>query len=399
MSLIPWLLVGASVLALAAPVPAPSPTPNPSPSRYEWLLVPPEGVPVSSPEPVRLPDWLPLGTEEQGFYDQLGRASTTAESHLAARRLASARATIVMAESEAAAAETQHLVLRVHAGWKEARSRLAAARLRLAEERAKGIDAESLTLAKAASQRLADQYLALEKSLSGLKPPEARRRAALLKAARDQATADPWLVGNPAWPPLASALDQRAAKLQQRIEVLAGQALLLDQIIHMAELYHGAQAKLRKAAYEDALGDLAALEEACLGFKHDLATLVARGFDPQKIQFQGEEGHARSGQTFLGQVDRWLVAAQRREATVAEAKDPWRRVLTGDRLKLYGMRGVPSWPDAPPEPTVNEALAQPTWTYWELKIPKPGQRVRIKHVFTFEDDRLMGHDVEAPGAH
>jgi hypothetical protein len=340
-----------------------------------------------APAPTALPHYVGLDPLAQAQVDRLNDELAEADGLFAANKLASVRVLLARAHREADAAANQLLVLKLHPSWTEARLKLEERTKKLTDAWAKGPDPESLELARAAAQRLEPELSALERDLDRLPTDALNQRLRALRQAAADAGLDPLLRGNPAWGPVGAALEKRIARLEQLLALRAGQAALADQILYMMELEASAKKRLAREDYDGALSDWAALEEACQAFKQDLATLVKKGFDPKKIAVAGLEG-SRTGLGFMGQVDRWLLEARRRDQLVAEARDPWRKALTGDRLRIYGMYGVPSWPGAPADPAPAEAVAQDVWIFYEKAAAG-----RLRHEYHFVGDHLQHHEL------
>jgi hypothetical protein len=334
-----------------------------------------------------LPHYVGLDPLAQAQVDRLADELAEADKLMAAGKLASMRVLLARARREADAAADALLVLKLHPAWTDARGALDERDKRLADAWAKGADPESRALSQATARRLDAQLDALARELDRLDKAQATQRLRAARQAVEAADLDPLLRGNPAWRAPAAALDKRLLRLEQQLALRAGQAALADQIVYMLELDASARRRLAHEDYDGALSDWAALEEACLAFKQDLAALEKRGFDPKKITVAGLEG-SRSGAGFMGQVDHWLLDARRRDHLVAEARDPWRKALTGDRLRIYGMYGVPTWPGAPADPAPAEAVAQDLWIFYE-RAPKG----RLRHEYHFVGDHLQHHEL------
>jgi hypothetical protein len=382
-----------AILSLPAPtatpsVPAPAATLAPEPPMVPGVL---HGTPAPAPTPKEeLPHYVLLPPLEQAQVDRLLSELVQADNLIERGRLASAKALLDKAGKEADVADRQLLVLRLYPAWNEPRGRQQTLVKKVLESWAKGPDAESRWLVAAATKRVEMLLLPLEKNAKHVGSAQVDRQIRALRAALEAEGHAPLLQSNPAWRQASLSLLARIEHLEQFASMRAGQSLLADQIVRMVELEGDARAKLAAQDYEGTLGDYAALEEACIAFKQDLASLVARGFDPKAIQFQGVDG-ARSGRTFITQVDHWLLDAQHREWLVAEARDPWRKVLTGDRLRIYGMYGTPTWPGAPGEPDVTLAASQDVWVFYEAAPQEP--KVRLRHEYRFVGDHLQHHEL------
>ncbi|MDB5097905.1 MAG: hypothetical protein JWM80_2326 [Cyanobacteria bacterium RYN_339] len=345
----------------------------------------PPPTPVAAP--TALPHYVGLDPLAQAQLDRLSDELAETDKLMGAGKLASARALLALARREAEAAQAQLLVLKLQPAWTEAMDQLDERGKRLADAWAKGADPESRQLVAAARQRLDGLLAPLERGLDRLTKEQATQRLRAARQAIDVAGQDPLLRGNPAWSAPALDLDRRMLRLEQLLSLRAGQAALADQIAYMLELDASAKRRLAHEDFDGALSDWAALEEACMAFKADLAVLVKHGFDPRTIQLAGREG-SRTGVGFLGQVERWQTEAKRRNQLVAEARDPWRKSLTGDRLRVYGMYGVPTWPGAPGEPAAAEAVVQDLWVFYERQ-----GTARLRHEYHFVGDHLQHHEL------
>jgi len=274
--------------------------------------------------PTALPHYVGLDPLAQAQLDRLTDELAEADKLMAAHKLASTRVLLDRARREADAAANQLLVLKLYPSWTEAITRLEEHARRLSDAWAKGPDPESVQLATAAVQRLEATLGPLERELDHLGKEPATRRLRAARQAVDEVALDPLLRGNPAWQGPAAALERRLARLEQRLA---------------------------------------------------------------KIQVAGTDT-SRTGRRCMGEVDHWLLDAKRRDQLVAEARDPWRKALTGDRLRLYGMYGVPTWPGAPADPAPAEAVAQDLWIFYE-QAPKG----RLRHEYHFVGDHLQHHEL------
>jgi hypothetical protein len=357
-----------------------------------WLAVATTGTVTSPPPapaavPSALPHYVGLDPLAQAQLDRLTDELAETDRLVAAGRLASARVLMARARREADAAQDQLLVLKLTPAWTEALMGLDTRVKQLQEAWAKGADPESRQLVADARRRLDAQLGTLERELDRLQKAEATQRLHAARQAVEALAVDPLLRGNPAWTAPAADLERRLSRLDQRLSLREGQAALLDQIVYMVELDASAKRRLAREDFDGALADWAALEEACVAFKQDLAALQKRGFDPRSIHLAGMEG-TRTGLGFMGQVERWQTEAKRRDQLVAEARDPWRKALTGDRPRLYGMYGTPTWPGAPAQPEAAEAVAQDVWIFYE----KAAQG-RLRHEYHFVGDHLQHHEL------
>lgn len=375
------LLFASSVVAPAAgPSPAPSGTPAPAPVMRRMT----PATPTPIPSPSGLPHYLGLGPWEQAQLDRLLAELVAAEADLAKAQVASAHVVLARARREADSAQRQLLVLPLYPAWTDARLRLDEDDAKVKSSWAKGPDPESKALVAAASRRMEALIAPMER---GAAKDEA---IATARQALDHENAEPRFQDNPAWQAPLLALTRRLDRLAQREALRAGESILLDEIARMSELDASARAKLAREDFDGALGDYEALEEACLTFKADLASLEARGFDPASIRYAGMEGD-RQGRNFLARVDHWLLDAHRRNDLVAQARDPWRRTLTGDRLRVYDMYGLPTWPGAPETPDVQTALGQDLWIFYET--PAARTHIRLRHEYHFVGDHLQHHEL------
>lgn len=376
------------------PVLRPSVAPGgaPAPTSLFASLPPraPAASPAATPAPV-VPHYVHLGPWEQAQVDRLVGELASARQLIAAGKLASAHMLLSRARREADVAQRKLLVLPLYAEWTDPRMQLDDLDQQIASAWAKGPDPESRAAADAARRRVDALLVPLERGVLHLPKPVVKAQVQTVRAALDQAGLEPLLRENPAWHGPEMELERRLEHVEQLEALREGQAVLVDEIAHMAELDDSARAKIAHEDYDGALSDYAALEEACLAFKQDLAALQAQGFNPANIRMDGPDGD-RQGRNFLARVDHWLLDARRRAEIVDEARDPWRRGLTGDRLRLYGIYGMaPTWPGAPAHPTIADALAQDVWIFYEL--PPGDARIRIRHEYHFVRDKLQYHEM------
>lgn len=329
--------------------PGPQPTPN-------TVIVPPAGIyrpnwetidpkaPVPHITPgggnVGLPHYVGLRPTERGLAMRLRDLVGLIEGYLVAERLASARVMIQRADNLVLGAERDHLVLRLHGDWQEPRTRLLDLKARFEQRRRGGVDAESRTLAEAAAKQLAIKVDGLARSWGSLPPKEASKRLDAVNRAVAEAEADPYLVENPAWRAAGAAVLARVDRLERDVAVRVGQGQLLEAILRMADLKRSADARLARGSWDDALGDLAALAEACDGFEHDLRVLVSQGYDPNTLLWIGPDGELR-GKAFLLKVSAWRAEGQRRWDVVERAR-------ARARIREEGARQLT--PPAPPAP-------------------------------------------------
>jgi len=336
------------------------------------VIVPPSGIyrptwdtldpnaatpgPAPSGGPAGLPHYVGLGPTERGLAMRLNDLVSLIDGYLGAERLASARVALNRADNLVAGAERDHLVLRLHGDWQVPRTRLLDLRARFEARRRGSIDAESKAVAEAAARQLAIKVDGLARGWGNLPPREAAKRMDAVDRAVIEASADPFLVDNPAWKVANQAVMARVERLERDVAVRVGQGQLLEAMLRMAALKRSADARLAHEAWDDALGDLAALAEACDGFEHDLRALVAMGYDPNQLAWTEPAGELR-GKAFLLRVSAWRMEGQRRWDLVEGAKARARIRQEEQRLRAEAQARELMPPDVPPPPPLPGPVA------------------------------------------
>ncbi|MEB3328024.1 MAG: hypothetical protein VKQ33_02195 [Candidatus Sericytochromatia bacterium] len=321
-----WLLTWGAWDAPAAPMApaeAPSPPPTvlpalpeviPGPGIYypDWQEAGPhERFATPAPGPGGLPRHVGLGKAEREVVARLEALVARLEGHLDAHRLASARVALGEAEDHVVEAESQHLMLRLYESWTKPRFRLLDLRARLTAARRGPVDAESLAASRAALRALERRLAPLWEGLERLPPEQAEQRLLRMRRWLREAGEAPLLVENPGWLAVRAPLVARLAQAEAGLAIRVGQVRLLDATCRIDRLRAEADRRLASGDLEAATGDLQALEEACAGFEHEYAELVARGYDPAGLAWIGAEGEWR-GRAVLARVQRWRQEARRR---------------------------------------------------------------------------------------
>lgn len=361
-----------------------------------WSTVSP-GAPTSAPatgHPVG--HYLRLGPEADAALVQLQQAVQSGRVLLDMGRLSSARATLAPAREAAQGMEQRLPAVKLSPAWVDARARLEELWVAYRSAQSRNLpDPEGEALAVAEAKPLQAKASRLEAEAARLSPSELMARVAALRQEVEAVSGLARLKDLPAWDREALALGGRLVRLEQAARTRQSHRLLADGLARLALLEHSAKRRLQATQLEAADGDLRAMEEAAVDLLAQLEEARKVGVDLGALRLSSGAGD-RQGQAVLGQVQAWLAFARRRAELLQEAADPWRRVLTGDRLRLYGMRGKPTWPGAPPDPTPAEALAQPMWVYWESQAGPPNAPPqRLRHRFRFDADRLIGHEQDS----
>ncbi|MEB3197652.1 MAG: hypothetical protein VKP62_10660 [Candidatus Sericytochromatia bacterium] len=314
-------------VSVTSPRPQPEPSlavviPGPGINRPDWQdLGPPEaGAPPPS-RPSGLPHYVGLPRAAREAAERLRDLSALLRAHLGARRLASARVTLMRAEDLVARAEREHLVLKIHPDWSEPRVELIDLRARYEALRRGPLDDESRRLAEQAAARLAPQFSRAGQGLAALTPPQLEARLLDLRQALAAAEADPYLRENPAWRVARQPLQRDMERLENLLAVRQGQGSLAMALLRIDQLRASADARLAAQDFTGAVGDLEALEEACFTFAHDLADMRAHGFDQTQLSWHGPDGDWR-GQAVLARVERWRQEARRRLALLGPPSSP-----------------------------------------------------------------------------
>jgi hypothetical protein len=350
--------------------------------RPDWETIDPKAPkpgPVPSGGPVGLPHYVGLGPTEAGLALRLNDLVSLIDGYLGAERLASARVALNRADHLVAGAERDHLVLRLHGDWQVPRTRLLDLRARFEARRRGSIDAESQAVAEAAARQLAIKVDGLARGWGNLPPREAAKRMDAVDRAVAEASADPFLVDNPAWKVANQAVMARVERLERDVAVRVGQGQLLEAMLRMNALKRSADARIAHEAWDDALGDLAALAEACDGFEHDLRALVALGYDPNQLAWSEPAGELR-GKVFLLRVSAWRLEGQRRWDVVEGAKARARLRQEEQRQRAEAQARELAPPDIPLPPPLPQPSASPSAKPASGPSPKPVPRPLPRHL-------------------
>lgn len=362
----------------------------------EWRPVGPNGSPPLRATGRPVGHHLQLSAAAQGGLHRLQQGVQAGRTLLEMGRLSSARGILEPLREESLRLEQDELALKLSPAWAEARAQLEELWVSLRQAQARGqADPEGEALAKQAAAPVLAKLQRLEAEAPRLAPTQLLPRVQALRQELEALGELSRLRQLLAWDREALAMGGRLQALEQQAKQRQSHRLLADGLARLSLLELSSQRRLAAGDLDRAQGDLLAMEEGALELIQQLKEAQQQGLDLGALRLSGIEGD-RQGRAVLSKVEAWLAHAKRREELLREAADPWRRVLTGDRLRLYGMRGQPTWTGAPPNPTPQEALAQPLWLYWELLPTPPGAPPkRLRHRFRFDGDRLTGHDTDA----
>jgi hypothetical protein len=301
--------------------PPPAFIPGPGINRPDWQELGPDdhlGAPPLAPG--GLPHYVGLPRPAREAAERLRDLMALLEGHLQAGRLASARIALTRAEEHVHASEEEHLVLKLHPEWSGPRESLLDLRARYESVRRGPVDAESQRLAEIAGIRILKDVKRLSRGFETLDLKTANERLAVMHRILNDSESDPWLIDNPAWRRVRQPLQNWLQKHEKALALRVGAVRLTEAIARIDALRISADAAIVQGSVSTALGDLEALDEACLAFEHELDEMLKNGYELAQLAWSGPTGELR-GREVRERVKSWREESQRRYKRLSGAPE------------------------------------------------------------------------------